>query len=481
MEEKSKILVIDDELFFREFMKNNLSEEFEVVTYNSGGEALENMKKETPDIVLLDRVMEDMSGEEVCRAMKADEDTMAIPIIMVTSLGAKDDIIEGLEAGADYYVAKPVYLPELIAKIKSCMRTKNIYIHFEKKELLNVLDIYESLTTFHSSKDILSDIANKVAKALDAVRCSILKIDDDKKTASIIASNEETKTKGLKINLSKYPEIIRSIELKRDVIINDIKTNEIMQSSGDNLKNLPFSSLAVIPISINDKFMGSLILRVATEKDKISEKEISFCEVVARAAANVLENAKLLESLRIANIELETLATTDGLTELFNHRFFYSRLEEEYNIAARYNVSLACIMLDIDFFKKINDTYGHRQGDNILKKLAQVMQNTIRKTDVAARYGGEEFVILLPHTDEKGTVFQAERMRKAIEETSFPGMPADKNLTISLGLAVYSDKNIPNADDLVKYADQALYEAKNKGRNRAILWEPGMEKTNGKK
>ncbi len=470
-ENKSKVMVVDDELFFREFITESLSEEYDVIALDSGKKALDRVKKEAPDIILLDRVMSDMSGEEVCKVLKNDESTMTIPIIMVTALGQKEDLIEGLDAGADYYVAKPVYIPELRAKIRSSLRTKNIYINFEKKDLLNVLDIYESLTTFQSSGDILIETANKVAVALDAVRCSIVKIEKDDNCGYIIASNEEKKTKGLKIDLDKYPEIRRSIDLKRDIIIEDIATNPIMASCFENVKDLPFSSLAVIPLSIGDKFLGTLLLRVATEKNKISEKEISFCEVVARAAANVLENAKLLESLRLANLELEKLATTDGLTEIYNHRYFYNRLEEEYNIAQRYNVSLACIMLDIDFFKKVNDTYGHRQGDIILKELANVIKRTIRKTDIVARYGGEEFVVLLPHTDEAGVRLQAERMGEAVRSYNFPGIPEDKNLTISLGIANLGSGEVTAADDLVKFADIALYEAKNAGRNRAIFYD----------
>ena len=469
-DKRSHIMVVDDELFFRELIKDNLSEEFDITTVESGKKALKLAKKASPDLILLDRVMPDMSGEEICKKLKSDNSTMAIPVIMVTSLTEKDEIIEGLEAGADYYIAKPVYMPELIAKIRSSLRTKKIYINFEKKDLLNVLDIYESLTVFQSSKDILNDIANKVAVALDAVRCSIVKVDDNCNFGHIIASNDEIQSNGVKIDLKKYPEIKRAIHLKRDIIINDIKANPMLKEGAELIKDLPFSSLAVLPISINDKFMGTLLLRVATEKEKISEKEIRFCEVVARAAGNVLENAKLMESLRLANIELETLATTDGLTGLYNHRFFYSRLDEEYNISMRYKVTLACIMLDIDFFKNVNDTYGHRKGDLILKEMASIIAKTIRKTDIAARYGGEEFVILLPHTDEEGAMFQAERIRSAVGGSPYSALPDGESITISLGIATCLHDKVSKPEDLVKYADKALYKAKEEGRDRSIMW-----------
>lgn len=469
-DKRSHIMVVDDDLFFRELIRDNLSEEFDITAVESGKEAIKLAKKMSPDLILLDRLMPDMSGEGVCKKLKSDDSTMAIPIIMVTSLGEKDEIIEGLEAGADYYIAKPVYMPELIAKIRSSLRTQNIYLNFEKKDLLNVLDIYESLTVFQTSKDILSDIAHKVAVALDAVRCSIVKVDDNRDLGLIIASNEDVQTQGVQIDLKKYPEIRRSIDLKRDVIINDIHSNPMLKEGAEFIKDLPFSSLAVLPISIDDKFMGTLLLRVATEKEKISEKEISFCEVVARAAGNVLENATLMESLRLANIELETLATTDGLTGLYNHRFFYLRLDEEYNISMRYEVTLACIMLDIDFFKNVNDTYGHRVGDIILKEMASIITKTIRKTDIAARYGGEEFVILLPHTDREGAMLEAERIREAIGESSYSALPKGESITISLGISTCLHDAVCKPEDLVKFADKALYMAKEGGRNRAIMW-----------
>jgi len=470
-EKRSNLMLVDGDLHFREFISDSLSHEFDLTLIEKGKEALKKIKKSPPHLVLISGSLPDMSGEELCGKLKRGKSTATLPVIILIDRGESKGSESKVDKGADYYVSKPVYLPELTAKIKACLKIKSLYNIFHKKDLLNVLDIYESLTTLQNSSDILSDIANKVASSLDAVRCSIVRIEEKEEFGHIIASNDPVRTKGVKIDLAIYPEVRRSLELRRDVIINDIQSDPVMKSSGKHLNDLPFHSLAVIPISVRDKFIGTLFLRVATEKDRISEKEISFCQVVARAAENVLENAKLVDSLRVANLELEKLATTDGLTGLFNHRYFYNRLEEEYNISMRYNVALACIMLDIDFFKKINDTYGHRQGDTILKELAQVIVKTIRKTDVAARYGGEEFVILLPHTDEKGAMFQAERIRESVRRNKYSALPAKEELTVSLGITTCDEGKVCKAEDLVKFADEALYEAKKRGRNQSIMWE----------
>lgn len=469
-DKKSSLFVVDGDLLFREFLSDSFSHEFDLSFIDKGKEALKKIKKSSPHLVLISETLPDMNGENLCRKLKGDKSVSSVPVIVLLDRNEDNEHKGPVHDCADYYVAKPVYIPELVAKIKSCLRAKSLYINFHKKDLLNVLDIYQSLTTLHSSSDILSDIANKVASSLDAVRCSIVQIDEDEKTGNIIASNDDVQTKGVTLDLAIYPEVKRAIELKRDVIINDLQSDPIMKASVKHLNKLPFHSLAVIPISIRDKFIGTLLLRVATENDRISEKEISFCQVVARAAESVLENAKLVDSLRLANMELETLATTDGLTGLFNHRYFYNRLEEEYNISLRYNVFLSCIMLDIDFFKKINDTYGHRKGDIILKELAAVIMKTIRKTDIAARYGGEEFVILLPHTDEKGALYQAERIRKSVKSSKYSALPAKESLTVSLGITTCNEDNIAKAEDLVKYADEALYEAKKRGRDQSVMW-----------
>lgn len=470
-EEKTRIMIIDDEKFFREFVVKNLSEEFEVLAVDGGDETFSVIKEYDPALILLDRVMPGMGGDEVCRKLKGDKETVAIPVIMITSLGEKDDIISGLEAGADDYVAKPIYLPELLAKIRSCLRTRNLYGAFEKDDLLNVLDVYETLTTFHSSHDILASITKKLASVLSAVRCSVVRVDEGSNRACVLASSEDERIKDMEIDLGNYPEINMAAELKKEIIIDDLRSDPVTEDVRDKVKGLPFRSLALLPISIRDRFIGTMFLRVATKKERLTEKDMRLCEVVARAAASVLENTNLMESLRLANIELEKLATTDDLTKIYNHRYFYNRLDEEFNIAKRYNVSLACIMLDIDYFKDINDTYGHRQGDRILKELATVMTRTVRKTDVVARYGGEEFVILLPHTDEKGALFQAERIRKAVRAYKFPGLPEDKRMTISLGIATCLNMAVCKAEDLVKFADAALYNAKSRGRDNSVLYQ----------
>ncbi|MFC1477059.1 HDOD domain-containing protein [candidate division KSB1 bacterium] len=177
---------------------------------------------------------------------------------------------------------------------------------------------------------------------------------------------------------------------------------------------------------------------------------------------------KLAAELQKANTQLEELALTDGLTGLYNHRFFYEMLQKEYANSSRHNLPLGALMLDIDYFKKINDTFGHQEGDKILQGVGKLLKSTLRHGDYAARYGGEEFALLLPNTDMKESILAAERIRKLIEKTAFTKKIAKGKVTISAGVSCLVDNNYANYNTLIEAADQALYKAKGSGRNRVV-------------
>ncbi|MFQ5465414.1 MAG: GGDEF domain-containing protein, partial [Thermodesulfobacteriota bacterium] len=189
-----------------------------------------------------------------------------------------------------------------------------------------------------------------------------------------------------------------------------------------------------------------------------------FCQIVANASYHAIKNARLYEEVSREKEYLKEVAIRDQLTGLYNHNFFYSRFEEEFERAVRYETSLSLLMLDIDDFKRINDTYGHRVGDIALKEIAAIIMKGVRKTDVVARYGGEEFAVILPHTMLKGALEEAERLREMIASHSYAGLSRDR-ITVSIGVASYPQKGAMNSGDLVNYADDALYKAKAGGKN----------------
>ncbi len=238
--------------------------------------------------------------------------------------------------------------------------------------------------------------------------------------------------------------------------------------------------------------MDEIISRVSSEiKDiavhfKINIKEdIKYAEILQRAnvelgkinltieQANrelkrvITEKIELAEKLKEANQKLEHQAITDGLTGIYNHRFFYEILNKKFAESKRHDYPLSCIMADIDYFKFFNDTFGHKAGDQVLSIVASVIEKSIRQEDTVARYGGEEFSVLVPRSDEQMAKIVAERIRKNIENTSFYKRLPKGEVTVSLGVATYrKDKNWDSENILVEESDKALYKAKKNGRNR---------------
>ncbi|GBE27218.1 response regulator PleD [bacterium BMS3Bbin03] len=221
---------------------------------------------------------------------------------------------------------------------------------------------------------------------------------------------------------------------------------------------------------VEDKING-----IEAGADDFISKPFNKTELMARVRSllrikflhDELENK--MEQLDEARKRFQQLAITDGLTELFNYRYFRSQLEHEVARAKRYNLDLSLVMVDIDFFKNYNDTNGHPAGDIVLKKIARAVQENIRKIDIPCRYGGEEFILILPDTGKQAAVVVAEKMRKLVEQMPFKNQEAqpNKRLTISMGVATFSEDG-ETAEELIQQVDKNLYAAKQSGRNRVV-------------
>lgn len=306
----SKILVVDDVPVNIKLQRTYLTAVgYEVVAAKDGVEALEQVKVEQPDLILLDVMMPKMNGFQVCQKLKNSDDTRFIPIIMVTALNELEDKIKGIEAGADDFICKPYNKLELLARVKSLLRIKHLH-------------------------------------------------------------------------------------------------------------------------------------------DQLEEK---------------------LKELEVAHDQLRQLAITDGLTGLYNFRYFKEQLTQELNRARRHKAKVSVAIMDIDYFKHYNDTHGHPAGNVVLTIIAELLKNNIRNVDVAARYGGEEFSLILAESEKSVAANIAHKIKKLVEDYPFQYQETqpNKNLTISMGVATFPDDGF-DPDELVKCADQRLYRAKQNGRNLVV-------------
>jgi len=250
-----------------------------------------------------------------------------------------------------------------------------------------------------------------------------------------------------------------------DVMMPEIDGYEVCRclKADEDTKDIPIIILTS-RAEIIDKVKG-LELGAADYVQKPFDHE----ELQARVATQV--KMKILwDDLQEKNKLLEELVKKDGLTNLYNHRYFHDRMVEEFNRCKRYGLSVSCVLMDIDFFKKINDTYGHQAGDEILRKLAEIILANVRDVDIAARYGGEEFALILPHTSIENAAKFSERVRNSVDETDFQFGGNSIKVTVSLGVASFPGNDPNTHTDIIRFADEALYAAKTAGRNRVELY-----------
>lgn len=251
-----------------------------------------------------------------------------------------------------------------------------------------------------------------------------------------------------------------------DIILCDLEMPRIdgfkflsMMKSRPDLQNTPVIMLTG---------MGDRELKIKGLEQGASDyitKPFDPEELVARVKVH-LKIKNLQDDLKRTNELLLELSNTDHLTGLFNRRFLMDALEKEIQRSTRKGGNLSMIILDIDNFKQVNDTYGHLQGDVVLKSVAVQLQKELRNYDIAARYGGEEFVAVLPDATLKEALFVADRVRMSIQSTKFEGALSELALTVSLGVALFSSEDSNSVDSFIKRADDALYRAKANGKNR---------------
>ncbi|MGH2361488.1 MAG: GGDEF domain-containing protein, partial [bacterium] len=225
-------------------------------------------------------------------------------------------------------------------------------------------------------------------------------------------------------------------------------------------------SVMALPFPIDADNTGVFLLRRTSQEPRFDAGDVEFASTVVRSGVAAIQRAHAIETARADNHRLEALAHTDPLTQLDNRRALAIRLVAEMERVRRYNAPLSMLLVDLDHFKLVNDTYGHMAGDDVLAAVATLLQRAIRSVDMVARYGGEEFVVVLPETGRQGAVAFAERLRDKIATHGFHiGESHVVHVTASIGVASYPSPRLDSVEDLFRAADIALYRAKGNGRN----------------
>ncbi len=450
----ARVLVVDDILSNVKLLEAKLtSEYFEVVTAFSGMEALGKIEDCDPDIVLLDVMMPGMDGFEVCRRIKANPKTAHIPVVMVTALDQPSDRVAGLEAGADDFLTKPVDDAALFARVRSLVRLKMMTDELRMREATGQsMGLVDPAATFAEVQVagrilMIEDRADSAAWFSQALR-------KDNDVACVDTFEEAL----VRVRGGDFDLIIVSLGMRG---FDGLRLCSQLRSLPEG-RNVPI--LVVVSESDRRKLHQALEMGV---NDYLT-RPVETNELVARVRTQ-LRKKRYADRLR-HNVQLSLeMAITDQLTGLHNRRYMARHLDNLISQAERGGKPLAFLIMDIDFFKAVNDTHGHDIGDEVLQEFARRISANVRGCDLACRYGGEEFVVVMPDTDVPFAYAVAERLRHSIETTPIliSRAPGKLNITISIGIAG-SIGTGDSADALLHRSDQALYSAKRTGRNRVV-------------
>ncbi len=328
------------------------------------------------------------------------------------------------------------------------------------KQLSTLYEVGKAVTSELNFVKLQNMILDIVAKVLKAEKGSLMLIDDAEKTLTIgVAiglSDEITRDTRLEVGDSVAGWVVKN---RKFLFVKNVEEDE--EFLNIKKQNVKAGTLMCAPLISKDKIMGALNVSKSTP-GSFSDNDFELFVNLANQVAIAIDNARLYR-----------YAVTDEMTKLYNHRYFQQRLDEELLRADRYEDHISLLILDVDHFKHFNDTYGHPEGDRVLKTVARLIEKSIREIDIAARYGGEEFVVICPEKSGTGALVPAERIRKAIEGFDFRINGVHVPITVSVGAACYPD-NATTKAELIKKSDTALYYSKENGRNRSTLYNPIM-------
>jgi two-component system, cell cycle response regulator len=440
------ILIVDDQPANLKVLAKMLEgKNYKVRKALDGESALMAAQANPPDLILLDIKMPDLNGYQVCQQLKSQPITKNIPVIFISALSETFDKLTAFEVGGIDYITKPFQEEEVMARINSQLtiqKQQKALIKEREKLRQEIQQRQEAEAILYQSRALISSILNSSLDgiaALEAVRnpkngqiadfrCLVVN--------PIIGKIFNRNPQDLMGKLL-FKKIVTRIDPRLfDAFVKLVETGQTLNQELSNHTGLELKWYQLIAVKLGDGF--SLTVRDITERKKL-------------------------------DLKLTQLATIDGLTGIANRRNFDLTLEREWKRCQREEKPLSLILIDLDFFKKYNDHYGHQAGDDCLRKIALTMTNLVkRSTDLVARYGGEEFAIILPNTNSEGAIKIAEIIREKIQilQIRHEFSNISNYVTLSLGIATMIPTSEISPEKLINQADQSLYKAKSEGRDR---------------
>jgi two-component system cell cycle response regulator len=488
--DKARILIADDDDLLASTLSWLLKEHgYEVAVVRGGVErVLEQVRAMHPDLLLLDVPTPEGDGGAVLQGLSGDEHWRDIPVLAMSQRAVEDASPQLLTLGATDVIAKPFHVRDLLTRVRVQLRARHELLNArsalrltevelkraqtEAESRKQLVDILHEVTGDFSSEELYHILVRRVARALDISHCSLVLASPGDAVGVVAAAYETPGLRHLEIRLERYPEIRQALESRTPVLIEDVDASPLYSqlrhewAAAGTL--VPFRSVIALPFRLDGEQAGVIFLRTVQVEPALGPADVEFADTVVGAAVSAIRRAQAIESTQADKQRLEILARTDPLTQTHNRRALMERLTSELERARRYGLTLSLLMVDLDHFKLVNDTYGHPVGDEALRITARVLQREARTVDLVSRYGGEEFVVMLPETGEEGAVAVAERIRIRIaEQAILPGESYDKaRVTVSIGVAAVPSERVTTPEDLLSLADEALYRAKAEGRNR---------------
>jgi two-component system cell cycle response regulator len=491
MSEATLLVAIEDELLLRTvswFLKEH---GYTVLEAGSADQIFEHFASTVPDLFLLDVTSPALPGPRLLEWLKADEPWREMPVLIITAMPPSDETVRMLGAGAADFIGKPFRVRELLARVQVQLRIETMLreareelrsaraelrrVRSEADSQRELVGILHEVTADLTPDEIYHLLVRRVARALDITHCSLILACAGDETGFVATAYENPALRNLEIRLARYPEVALALERGEAVLIEDVMIDplyaDVRRQWAAEQVDVRIRSVIALPFTLDRKEAGVFFLRTTRDELPLGREDVEFADTVIKAAVSAVRRAQLLETTRADKERLEQLASTDPLTLTLNRRALMERLTQELDRASRYAGTVALLMVDLDHFKQVNDSYGHLVGDDVLRAVSQILVREARAVDVVARYGGEEFVVVLPEQGVEGATAFAERVRARIAEAPLvpmEGARAPLSMTISIGVAVFPSPTVVGVEDLIARADEALYRAKAQGRNRVV-------------